>query len=501
MIYIQALQEEAEYIISELNSKFSIIFIDVDFLIRYRMRFGDKVCDKIMKNITAFLKKEYADCILIHKNGCDEFIVILIDYDLISAEKRAYDTLKEFRKNRFLTFMEGGLKKLKMTFSAGIAASPENGEKKEILKKSLTAMQTAKALRRNNVYTYPINPEIHKNRIIFNSNLKVSDYFGKWGVSGCVDNCTERFNGLLWEPQAICTDDSGNLYIADQNNHRIIKVNDCYASIVIKGLNKPTGICVKNKKLYITDTGNDIVLKHDLVKDKTHIICGTGKAGYEGDGGKAVNALLNKPGGICLDKFDNIYINDIANNIIRKIDKNGYISTYAGNGKFGFFGDGGKAENACFNEIYAICIDTSGMIMYIADYFNSRIRRINILTGLIDTIAGNGSDGYSGDGGLSKQASLSRPTAVCTDLNGNLYIANSHSHCVRIVENQTGKIYTLAGGLGIGISDNENINTFKFSNPNSLAVYKNILYISDGAGNRICKIKLSEEMKRNEFTN
>jgi hypothetical protein len=128
-------------------------------------------------------------------------------------------------------------------------------------------------------------------------------------------------------------------------------------------------------------------------------IAGNGTQGYSGDGGPAKNALLNGPGELCFDKLGNIYIADGQNNCVRKIDVNGIITTVAGNGIRGFSGDGGLVINAQLKYPRGISLDNLGNL-YIADYVNNRIRKVDI-TGIITTIAGTGVSGYSSDGILA----------------------------------------------------------------------------------------------------
>jgi sugar lactone lactonase YvrE len=152
-----------------------------------------------------------------------------------------------------------------------------------------------------------------------------------------------------------------------------------------------------------------------------YTIAGTGFPGYTGDGGPSIAAKLNSPGDVKVDALGNIYIVDALNNCIRKIDNFGVINTIAGTGVLGFSGDGGSATLAQFSSPTALALDASGNI-YVTDYGNYRIRKINT-SGIISTIAGTGVQGYSGDGGPATSAKISNPNAIIVDPLGNIYFS------------------------------------------------------------------------------
>jgi sugar lactone lactonase YvrE len=174
-----------------------------------------------------------------------------------------------------------------------------------------------------------------------------------------------------------------------------------------------------------------------------------GTCGFAGDGGPATSAQLGHPDDVALDGAGNVYIADTASNLVRKVDRNGNISTVAGNFErgAGFFGDGGAATNAALNAPTGVALDTAGNL-YIADENNSRIRKVD-LAGIITTVAGSNQSGYSGDGGPATSAKLHRPIGVRADAAGNLFIADSFSNVVRKVD-LTGTITTVAGNFAMG---------------------------------------------------
>ena len=171
-------------------------------------------------------------------------------------------------------------------------------------------------------------------------------------------------------------------------------------------------------------------------------IAGNGVAGYYGDGIAATNAELYRPAGIVIDGSKNVYIADQANHRVRKISAAGIITTIAGTGIASDNGDGGPATAAQLNHPDGVAVDAAGNV-YIADAGSNRIRKINT-SGIIYTIAGNGSSGYTGDGGDATSAQLRFPTGVAVDLSGNVYIADCNNNCIRMVES-SGIITTIAG--------------------------------------------------------
>ena len=194
--------------------------------------------------------------------------------------------------------------------------------------------------------------------------------------------------------------------------------------------------------MYITEWLNDWirVVEPD---GRTSIFAGDGERGYSGDGGAASHARLSLPRGIAVDRDDNVYVADTGNQLIRRIDHvTGQIDTIAGVTLSGFSGDGGPAINAQFNSPRGLDFDRQDNL-YIADTLNHRIRRI-APDGTITTVAGNGFKGHSGDGGLATEAALNEPHRVEADPDGYLYIGDSYNHAIRMVTPQ-GTIHTIGG--------------------------------------------------------
>lgn len=175
-------------------------------------------------------------------------------------------------------------------------------------------------------------------------------------------------------------------------------------------------------------------------------VAGNGKRGFSGDGGAAISARLDGVFGVAADSAGNIYIAEaegegLEGGRIRRVSPDGVIKTIAGGGA-GFSGDGGPAVSARFSRLRGIAIDSRGNI-YVADLGNNRIRRIDP-SGIVSTVAGNGTPGFSGDGGPATNANLNHPIAIAVDARGKLYIADHHNNRIRMV-NSGGVITTLAG--------------------------------------------------------
>ncbi len=173
---------------------------------------------------------------------------------------------------------------------------------------------------------------------------------------------------------------------------------------------------------------------------------GNGDTGYAGDGGAATDATLNNPFDVVFDAAGNLVFTDTFNHCVRRVDgQSGTIETVAGTGEAGYSGDGGPAGNACFNQPYGLAVDRDGAI-YVADRHNAAVRRIDRATGIVATFAGNGEAGYSGDGGPAKRAGMVEPNGLAVSRDGTrLFIADVADNRVRVVDLANGIIATFAG--------------------------------------------------------
>ncbi len=224
-----------------------------------------------------------------------------------------------------------------------------------------------------------------------------------------------------------------------------------------------------------------------------YTLAGNGSSGYTGDGGPATLANLNGAASSVRDRSGNLYIADSNNNVIRKVSAGtGLITTFAGTGVSGYSGDNGPATNALFNYPYGLSIDSAGDL-YVADEGNSAIRMIAAATGVITTVAGNGTPGFAGDGGLAASSQLSYPLGTAVDSSGNLYIADSENSRIREVAAKTGIITTVAGSGQFGYAgDGGPATAAELEDPWGVAVDSSgNLYIADTDNNVIRKVTAS----------
>lgn len=236
--------------------------------------------------------------------------------------------------------------------------------------------------------------------------------------------------------------------------------------------------------LYIADTDDQIVQEVNLA-GIIKTVAGTGEQGFSGDSGAATSADLDSPGGVAVDGSGNIYIADTHNQRIREVT-NGTINTIAGTGTAGFSGDGGAALSAMLNLPTAIAVDSKGNL-YIADTNNNRIREIS--GGKISTVAGNGSQTYSGDGGLATAAGLDSPSGVAVDSALSLYIGDTHNKRVRMVAAATGIITTIAGTGAKTFTADGTASAAALARPMGVAVdASGAVYVADSDNERIRKI-------------
>jgi sugar lactone lactonase YvrE len=205
-------------------------------------------------------------------------------------------------------------------------------------------------------------------------------------------------------------------------------------------------------------------------------LAGSGRAGYGGDDGPAALAELNGPHSLAVTRNGDIFIADTWNNRVRKIDpRSGQITNVAGTGRKGFSGDGGPAVSADFGGIYCLALGEAAQTLDVADLDNRRVRRIDLKTGIVSTMAGNGNKGAPADGDDARTAPLVDPRAVALDGRGNLYILERSGHSLRVVD-RTGKIRTVAGTGKAGDSgDGGDARQATFNGPKHLCV--------DAAGN------------------
>ena len=255
----------------------------------------------------------------------------------------------------------------------------------------------------------------------------------------------------LNSPEAVAVDGAGSLYIADENNHRIRQV----------------------------DRSGTITT-----------VAGTGIRGFSGDGGPAAAAQLYSPSAVAVDRAGNLYVTDYGNHRIRRVDPSGTITTHAGTGESGIRGDGGPAISAQLGFPQGVAVDSAGNL-YIADTSNHRVRRVD-RSGVITTIAGTGQEGFSGDEGPAIAAQLAFPKGLAVDAASNVYIASWFNDRIRRIDSR-GIITTVAGTEGPGFGGgNVGPVTFQFADPRGIAVDgTGNLYIADTENYRIRRVDSS----------
>jgi uncharacterized protein (TIGR03437 family) len=238
--------------------------------------------------------------------------------------------------------------------------------------------------------------------------------------------------------------------------------------------------------LYIADAVNHVIRRVDFLGRVT-TIAGTGRAGFSRDGTPVAETQLNGPRGIAIGPGDRIYIADTGNHVIRTIERDGTIKTFAGNGTPGFGGDAGFASNAVFNTPTGLAISPEGDL-YIADTGNHRVRVIDAQAN-VRTIAGAGVSGYSGDGGLAVLARLNTPVSVALDNIGRVYIADRNNNRIRQWDPATKNIVTV-GGNGLPLFNGDGVGTQSaFNVPMGVAVdSEQRIWVADSGNHRIRRI-------------
>jgi sugar lactone lactonase YvrE len=370
-------------------------------------------------------------------------------------------------------------------------------------------------------------------------NLYISDYGNhrvrmvtadKWIISTVAGTGTPGYFGdesqataaWLSGPTGVAVDSVGNLFIVDQMNARVRKVavgTGIITTVAGDGthgyagdngpatsarINSPFGIAVDGQgNLYIGDGGNDRIRKVSSGDGTISTLAGngapgyaddTGPSGYSGDQGAATQATLYQPHNVCVDRNGNQYIADSNNHRIRKVSAGtGIITTLAGNGTAGYSGDRGPAVAASLNYPIGIAVDSTGNV-YFSDYFNQRVRQVAVDTGLISTVAGNGNQGYDADNGPATETRLNYPWGIATDQHDNLYIADTGNQRIRKVAAGTGIITTVAGnGMARYFGDNGPATLASLNNPEGVAVDSaGNIYIADYDNQRVRKVTVSD---------
>jgi trimeric autotransporter adhesin len=331
------------------------------------------------------------------------------------------------------------------------------------------------------------------------SQTNVIITFAGTGANGYSGDGGQCIRATFSRPQNIISDSTGNLYFADADNNVIRRIDGSGIVSTIAGngtdgysgdngpatlamLSTPTGLAVDAiGSIYIADNGNNRIRKVDASGIIT-TIAGTGVNGFGGDNGPATLAELDNPYGVGVDHSGNVYFSAHAR--VRKVATTGIITTVAGTGMPGFSGDNGPATSAQLREPSDIAISNLDEL-YIPDWNNYRVRRVNS-SGIITTIAGNGLMGNSGDGAAATSAKLTAPGVVNFDDSGNVFISDVLASCVRRVTT-TGIITTVAGNGTAGFSgDGGPATAAQLNGPSGVAFNRaGNMYISDAYDKRI----------------
>jgi hypothetical protein len=333
------------------------------------------------------------------------------------------------------------------------------------------------------------------------------------GTAGDTGDGGQAIKAAINKPVGVAVDKAGNIYISEAGSNVIRKVTPAGVTSTIAGsstvkagssgdggpataalLSSPYGVEIdRDGNLLIGDIVNQVIRKIDLTTGIITTVAGTHAAGYVGDGGPATSAKLSTAYTAAGDSAGNIYIADNKNNVIRKIDTSGIISTFAGTGSAGHTGDGGPAKNATLSGPYSVWADPAGNL-YVNELGSgaSYVRLIDT-AGIIHTIAGIGTAGFTGDDGPGTAAEVNTPHGTVIDGLGNIYITDETNQVIRAVDSN-GTIMTIAGIYNAKTFSGDGVPAFsaKFDYPYGLAIdSSNDLFLPDASDNRVRKLSLN----------
>lgn len=337
--------------------------------------------------------------------------------------------------------------------------------------------------------------------------LKYSKWRYNWRGPSDLGDGRDALQVIIEGPMGIGEDLEGNLFLSDREGKLVWKLDKSGRAVVIAGTGKPTGarglpesrvlardvdlampeglVVDRDGSILLTDSYNHAILRIDQNGYLTRF-AGTGARGRGGEGVKALESTFGFPCDVRLDSKGNIFVADRGNNRIRKITRDGLVTTVAGTGVPGYSGDGGPAVNAQLNEPWGIFLDKDDNLL-IADTNNDVIRKVGS-DGIIQTIAGNGQEGYEGDGGPARAAKLNSPQSLAIDAAGRILVGDEHNDAIRVLE-LDGTIRTLVGSKGPGFSgDGGPASQAQIADPENLWVRKDgsiLISVRDNARLRI----------------
>ena len=468
---------------------FAIGLLDIDFFYNICAQVGREEGDGILHRLASLLTQQTGGWA--YRYGGDEFLLLIEG----NAEGGSADFFNALRRRvaRAGLVTLSPYDKVPIRTSIGVACAQEGSDGFALLKTAEIALQSAKKMGRYRV-------EIFKAQgLQCRTQGRLHTLVGHALRGDCAEG-VPAFDASLAEPYGV--EFAGDcLLIVDRSNHRIRQVREgVVATLCGTGVGgfsgdggpatrarlcKPSGAAVLpgGDRIYLADTGNHRirVIDHGVITT----LCGTGVGGFSGDGGRGEDARLNRPGGVAVDRQGNVYTNDYGNNRIRRIDSRGVVSTVAGCGEYGYRGDGGQAVQACLDRPYGLCVAPGGDLLFIADYGNHCIRRVELSTGVIATICGTGRPGYSGDGGPGRLASLNAPYWVALWKEDVLLIADAGNHCIRAMNLSSGLVKTVCGSGEPGYVDSDDPSRMRLRIPAGMAVRHNELIIADYGNNAI----------------
>ena len=310
-------------------------------------------------------------------------------------------------------------------------------------------------------------------------------------------------------PAGVLADSAGNIFIADRGNNRVRRIDAVtgFVSTVagtgvggfngdnqvasLTQFNLPTALALDAEgNWFVAEQGNNRLRRAAHTTQMVTTIAGTGTAGFNGDSIAATAAELHVPSGVAIDQAGHIYVADTFNHRVRRVDAiTGVITTVAGTGAAGFAGDGAIATAAQLNFPLDVAVDESGNIL-VADSLNNRVRRVDAMTGVITTVAGNGGAGYAGDGAVATAAQLDFPVGIALDADQDILVADGNNHAIRLVSRVNGFIFTIAGTGTAGYNgDNQTAVTASIDSPYRLAVEPSgAVLLTEAGGMRIRRI-------------
>ena len=340
------------------------------------------------------------------------------------------------------------------------------------------------------------------------AEMRIETFAGT-GVKGFSGDGVAATTAQINDPFGLTRGPDGALYFCDTDNHIIRRIDKAGIIYTIAGtpgkkgyagdggpatkalMNEPYEVRFDSAgNMLVVERANHVVRKIDTKTGVISTIAGTGKLGFGGDGGPATAALLNQPHSIGLDPAGDLYICDIVNHRIRKVEmKSGILTTFAGTGAKGATKDGAKLEGSALFGPRAIDFDKAGD-MYLALREGNAVYKIDMKAATIHHVAGTGKKGFTGNGGPAKAATLSGPKGVAIAPDGNIYLADTESHSIRMIDLKTGKLDLIAGTGDKGDGPDGDPLKCKMSRPHGVFVDADgAIFIGDSEAHRVRVIR------------